>query len=204
MVEGNRGRDYEILQLCAPKQGCKYRWEESGGNRAKRTGCPNLGYLEQVGPTADHSIGKEKQYVDYSEFSCHFILGTMNSSNFTNIKSHTRIAQSLFKQLMGQFPITDKGQIVRLRKASDFAGKLNVHVNHLNRAVKLYVNKTTTQTINEHFVKESKRLLEETNWSITDIANVLGFKEGNHFSSFFKKHTGKSPSDFRENKNSSE
>lgn len=100
-------------------------------------------------------------------------------------------------QLRGLFPIKEDTQHIKLRKTSDFAQILNIHVNSLNRIVKLYTGKTTTQNINEHFIKEARGLLKRTDWSITTIAMVFGFREANHFSTFFKKHVGHTPTDYR-------
>ena len=121
----------------------------------------------------------------------------MDSSLSKNQKTYIHIAQNFLMQLRGQFPITQATQIIKLRKASDFADILNIHVNHLNRAIKLYTGKTTTQNINERFIKESKGLLKSTDWPITAIAMVFGFREANHFSAFFKKHGGYTPTNYR-------
>jgi AraC-like DNA-binding protein len=121
----------------------------------------------------------------------------MDSSLSTNQKTYIHIAQNFLMQLRGQFPITQSSQLIKLRKASDFADILNIHVNYLNRSVKLYTGKTTTQNINERFIKEARGLLKRTNWSITTIATVLGFREVNHFSSFFKKNVGYTPTVYR-------
>jgi AraC-like DNA-binding protein len=121
----------------------------------------------------------------------------MDSSLSTNQKTYTHIAQNFLMHLRGQFPIREDTQPIKLRKASDFAEILNIHVNSLNRVVKLYTGKTTTQNINERFIKEARGLLKRTDWSITTIATVLGFREVNHFSAFFKKHAGHTPTDYR-------
>lgn len=44
---------------------------------------------------------------------------------------------------------------------------------------------------------EAKRLLIETSLSVTQIANSVGYGSVLDFSKFFKKHTGKSPQEFR-------
>ena len=121
----------------------------------------------------------------------------MDSSLSTNQKTYIQIAQNFLMQLSGQFPITEDTQPIKLRKASDFADILNIHVNHLNRSVKLYTGKTTTQNINERFIQEARALLKRNDWSITTIATVLGFREVNHFSTFFKKHVRHTPTDYR-------
>ncbi|MDT7828009.1 helix-turn-helix transcriptional regulator [Pricia sp. S334] len=121
----------------------------------------------------------------------------MDPSRSTNQKTYIHIAQTFLMHLRGQFPITQATQPIKLRKASDFADILNIHVNHLNRAVKLYTGKTTTSNINERYVKEARGLLKRTDWPITTIAIVFGFREANHFSTFFKKHVGCTPTNYR-------
>jgi len=96
-----------------------------------------------------------------------------------------------------QFPIDDNHQSMQLRSASDFAGQLNVHVNHLNKAVKDTMQKTTSQIIAERVLQESKILLKHSNWNVGEIAYALGFTEVTHFNNFFKKHTQLSPTKFR-------
>lgn len=86
---------------------------------------------------------------------------------------------------------------IALRAPSEFAEQLNVHVNSLNRAVKSTMSKTTSEVIAERLVQESKVLLRHTDWSISDIAFALGFREVTHFSNFFKKHMQLPPSGFR-------
>lgn len=46
-------------------------------------------------------------------------------------------------------------------------------------------------------IKEGKKLLSNTNMSITEISNLLGFNNYNYFSKLFKKETGYSPYAFR-------
>ena len=79
---------------------------------------------------------------------------------------------------------------------SDFADQLNMHVNHLNRAVKENTEKTTSQIITERIVRESKILLKHSPWNVSEIAYALGFNEVTHFNNFFKKHVQLSPLKF--------
>jgi len=109
-----------------------------------------------------------------------------------------RLTAMMIALLEGQFPVAEDNGRVPLRTASDFASALNVHVNHLNRALKNTTWKTTTATVNEYFIREAKRLLTRSDWKINRIAWALGFKEAHHFSAFFKKHVGISPLKFRE------
>lgn len=105
---------------------------------------------------------------------------------------------ALFPDLLErQFPIDDPRQTIKLRTASDFANQLDIHVNHLNRATKEAMHKTTTQLIAERLMHEAKILLKYSTWTIAEIAYALGFTEVTYFNSFFKKHLGVSPGEFR-------
>jgi AraC-like DNA-binding protein len=84
-----------------------------------------------------------------------------------------------------------------LRSASDFAKQLNIHVNHLNRAIKETTDKTTSQIIAERVLLEAKTLLKHSSWNVSEISNALGFTEATHFNNFFKKHSTLSPLKFR-------
>jgi AraC family transcriptional regulator, transcriptional activator of pobA len=108
-----------------------------------------------------------------------------------------RIAALFFELLERQFPIDENHQKVNLRSASDFANQLNIHVNHLNRAIKETSNKTTSQIIGERILQEAKILLKHSKWNVSEIAYALGFTEVTHFNNFFKKHTLLSPLKYR-------
>lgn len=105
---------------------------------------------------------------------------------------------SLFMELLErQFPIDENHPQITIRSASDFAAQLNVHVNHLNRAVKENTDKTTSQIIGERILQEAKILLKHSPWNVSEIAYALGFTETTHFNNFFKKHVQLSPLKFR-------
>ena len=105
---------------------------------------------------------------------------------------------SLFVELLErQFPIESPQQKLRLRTAKDYADRLAVHVNHLNKVLKENTGKTTTGLITGRIVQEAKILLKQTDWNVSEIAYCLGFEEVAHFSNFFRKQTTLSPLAFR-------
>ncbi len=113
------------------------------------------------------------------------------------LNASQRISAMFLELLERQFPIEDNHPKINLRSASDFAAQLNVHVNHLNRAIKETTQKTTTQLISERILQESKILLRHSKWNVSEIAYALGFTEVTHFNNFFKKHLNLSPLKFR-------
>ncbi|WP_316931597.1 helix-turn-helix transcriptional regulator [Flavimarina sp. Hel_I_48] len=105
---------------------------------------------------------------------------------------------SLFIELLErQFPIESPGQRLSMRSATEYAERLAIHVNHLNKVLKENLGNTTTEIITRRILQEAKILLKQTNWSVSEIAYSLGFEEVAHFSNFFKKQTSFSPVTFR-------
>ena len=115
-------------------------------------------------------------------------------------QSHTaaaRVAALFIELLERQFPIETPQQKLQLRTAADYADRLAVHVNHLNRVLKETTGHTTTEIIGGRVTQEAKLLLRQTRWNISEISDSLGFAEVAHFSNFFKRQTSLSPAGFR-------
>ncbi len=131
----------------------------------------------------------------------HFAMKMQPSTDFNRqqINASQRISTLFLELLERQFPIEENHPRVNLRSASDFAQQLNIHVNHLNRAVKDTTEKTTSQIIAERVLQEAKILLKHSKWNVSEIAYALGFTEVMHFNNFFKKHVQLNPLKFRNN-----
>jgi len=128
----------------------------------------------------------------------HFAMKRQPSENlYRHPDASSRITSIFMELLERQFPIENPAQRFSMRSAKDYAGQLSVHVNHLNRAIKSTTGKTTTEIIGERLATEAMALLRHTNWNISEIGYSLGFEEASHFNNFFRKHTTKSPSIFR-------
>lgn len=113
------------------------------------------------------------------------------------INASSRLTHQFLELLERQFPIDTTETELQLKTANDFAEKLNVHVNHLNRALKETTGKTTTEHISTRILKESLALLRFSDWNVAQIAYGLGFEYPAYFNIFFKKHTGVTPMEAR-------
>jgi AraC family transcriptional activator of pobA len=78
-----------------------------------------------------------------------------------------------------------------------FASLLSTHPNHLNAVVKRLTQKTAIAFMHEQIAHEALSLLNQTELTIKDIANRLGFADPSHFNHFFKKQTGGTPAAYR-------
>ena len=82
-------------------------------------------------------------------------------------------------------------------KVQDYAADLHITPKHLSQVVKQLTGSTAKELIQQRLVLEGKRLLFHTDLSVKEIAYRLGFEEPLHFSGFFKRQSGHSPSEFR-------
>jgi AraC family transcriptional activator of pobA len=119
-------------------------------------------------------------------------------TTYNNTHNASARVSTLFIELLErQFPIASPQQKLILRTAKDYADRLAIHSNHLNKVLKESTGKTTTEHISIRLIQEAKILLKQTDWNISEIAYCLGFEQLSHFSNFFKKQTTLSPVEIR-------
>lgn len=95
-----------------------------------------------------------------------------------------------FKQLLNKNYTT-------VHLVSNYAFELDVTSDYLNKIVKNTTGKSVKDHIQNKLIIEAKRSLLFSNISNKELAYALGFEESAHFNNFFKKMTGKTPSEFR-------
>lgn len=124
-----------------------------------------------------------KTLLIYCDSKCNIRIDRENKSG--NILLVTK-----FKELVDQ-------HVESKHKVSDYAAMMNISPKYLNQVVKEVMGVTAKTVIQEQLTIRARRELKFTNESIKEIAFKLGFSEPFHFSSYFKKQTGTSPSNFR-------
>lgn len=79
-----------------------------------------------------------------------------------------------------------------------YAERLNISPNHLNRVVKKSTGRSAGEWIDLSRVSLAKLLLRQTDIPMIDVAAKAGFGDQSYFSRFFRKHTGMTPTEFRD------
>lgn len=90
------------------------------------------------------------------------------------------------------------------KSPSFYASKMNITLKHLNRICKNVLNETATEIITKRIILEVKRMLISKQRAVSEIADELGYINYAYFSKLFKKQTGMTPSEFRNNLNPGE
>lgn len=82
---------------------------------------------------------------------------------------------------------------------SDLAEQTNLNEQYFCRLFKKAIGHSPMEYINEYRIKQTRRLLEETNLSVTEICLECGYNNLGNFLREFRKYTGTTPLQYRKN-----
>jgi AraC family transcriptional regulator, transcriptional activator of pobA len=99
--------------------------------------------------------------------------------------------------ILQQFEELIENHFLEKRLPKEYAELLFITPNHLNAICNSTVGKAAGEIIRERVILEAKRLIVNSNESISEIAYQLNFEDNAYFSRFFKKYTSLSPEEFR-------
>jgi two-component system response regulator YesN len=80
----------------------------------------------------------------------------------------------------------------------DIEKKMSMSYSNLYRIVKSETGKSIKQYVLDRKIEKAGDLLRTTNKNIAEIMLDVGFNNAGHFSALFKKHTGLSPTQYRD------
>ncbi|WP_041768523.1 GlxA family transcriptional regulator [Pseudovibrio sp. FO-BEG1] len=87
-----------------------------------------------------------------------------------------------------------------LRSIEQLCKMLGVGRRSLEMKFKADLGKSPAEALSHIRVEEAKRLLDETDATVTDVAIRSGFFDASHFNKVFQKHTGQTASTYRKSK----
>lgn len=83
------------------------------------------------------------------------------------------------------------------REIAFYADKMCMTSKYLSQVIKDYTGKTALGIIEEYVISEAKSMLLSTTMSIQQISDELNFPSQSVFGKYFKRVTGKSPTEYR-------
>jgi AraC-like DNA-binding protein/quercetin dioxygenase-like cupin family protein len=140
-----------------------------------------------------------------------FTVGQEEQSSLQRIKIYSLTSQILLNILEASAGGLQNNQSDEILKAvgfikknieknisvEDLADHVHLSVSHFKNKFKTEMGTSPADFVQRQKIEKSESLLREGSKNITEIAYYLGYPSSQHFSSVFKKYTGKSPSQFK-------
>ena len=101
-----------------------------------------------------------------------------------------------FEELLNNYFGSEDANAYGLPSVAYCADKLNLSSNYFGDLIKKSTGKTAQEYIHNKIIEVAKIKLYESNKSVNQIANELGFKYPQHFTRFFKQQVGSTPKEF--------
>ena len=105
------------------------------------------------------------------------------------------------EEITGQFLVLVDGNCHQHHSLDWYASKLCLTTRYVANTVKQTLGFTASSCIERALVQRAKVMLSTSATPIQQIADRLGFQNQSHFGTFFKRHEGCSPKDFRTHNN---
>lgn len=144
--------------------------------------------------TQPSSTFSERMELNFLQSLLMWIFSTIPDTYISVAQSYTRK-----QQLFHKFMYLVHEHAAQMHHVSFYAEKLCISQRYLNNITETYsVGKTPKALIDEQLTAELKVLLNNPALSIAEIAAACHFPDSSYLSRFFKKNTGLSPKEFRD------
>ena len=100
------------------------------------------------------------------------------------------------------FMITNEPYLDSSLTIQDLAEQLKMPIKDLSALINLYMNQHFFDFINEYRIEKAKKILKDPSQkdlTVLEILYEVGFNSKSSFSTYFKKYTGATPTEFRKN-----
>jgi len=153
--------------------------------------------LSMIQTELHHSIDKHSRELIVSniELLLNYCL-RFYDRQFITREEINHVTVQKFESLLNEY-ITDKAETEGIPTVAYFAEQCNLSAGYFGELVKVETGKTAQDFIADKIVRHAKELLNSQTLSISQVSNMLGFGYPQHFVRFFKRKTGKTPSEYR-------
>lgn len=155
------------------------------------------GVLNMIKQEMQHAIDKHTRELIISniELLLNYCLRFYDRQFITREEiNHTVVKK--FETLLNDY-IANKAELEGFPTVAYFADKCCYSVGYFGELIKTEVGRTAQDFIADHIMKAAKELLSDETLNVTQVSMRLGFEYPQHFIRFFKRHTGKTPTEYR-------
>lgn len=99
--------------------------------------------------------------------------------------------------ILGRFMSILTSDVSHHHDVGHYADRLCITPDYLNKITHCYYKSSPKEMIDSYLVDEIKSYLSLKNYTIKEIATRLGFTDASYMCRFFRRHTGRSPLDYR-------
>jgi AraC family transcriptional regulator, transcriptional activator of pobA len=122
-------------------------------------------------------------------------------THINRIKRHQQLSNELSTdtgyELFRDYKIAIEKKFRQEHSVQGYADLLSTQARTLNTLARKYSGKSAGELITNRILLEAKRSIYHNTATIKEISYALGFEDPAYFTRFFKKHTGKSPQQFK-------
>lgn len=153
--------------------------------------------LDMISQELQHAIDKHSRELIVSniELLLNYCLRFYDRQFITREEINHATVQR-FESLLDEY-LSCKAETEGIPTVAYFAEKCNLSAGYFGELVKVESGKTAQDFIADRIVVHAKELLNNPTLSISQVSNTLGFGYPQHFVRFFKRKTGKTPSEYR-------
>ncbi len=105
------------------------------------------------------------------------------------VLGNTTSAQVIYNRFTGMLEKTS----AKLRPVGWWASQLNISAKYLGAICREIEGRSARELIADSIIQEAIHLMQNTQLTVKEISERLGFQNQSHFGTFFKRHTGHSP-----------
>ena len=145
-------------------------------------------YMELIREVLDDKNRKAALYLLNSLIFC-------LSDYYQDEPTQTQLPRS--EEITGQFLVLVDGNCHQHHSLDWYASKMCLTTRYVANTVKQTLGFTASSCIERALMQRAKVMLSTSATPIQQIADRLGFQNQSHFGTFFKRHEGCSPKDFR-------
>ena len=155
-------------------------------------------YLDLASVLLNSELPNKKESIGALISSISYVLGSVWTKKLTAVEHKTQQAPSAkAKNVYDQFLRLVTEYHTSERNMKFYADRLCLTPKYLSKLVKTVSGRSAPDWIDAFVVLEAKNLLKSSVLSIKEIVGKLNFPNQSVFYKFFKSHTGKTPSQYR-------